>query len=51
MDALIELENRESKTGLALLEVFFPGGLIYKGEKFHTNKAGKRDKHALKALF
>lgn len=51
MDALIELENRERRAGIALLEVFFPGGLVYKGEKFRTNSAGKRDKRAFKALF
>jgi hypothetical protein len=51
MDALIELENREPKAGIALLEVFFPGGLLFKGEKFRTNSAGTRDKRAFKALF
>jgi hypothetical protein len=51
MDVLIELENREPKAGIALLEVFFPGGLVYKGEKFRTNSPGKRDKRAFKALF
>ena len=51
MDALIELENREPKAGIALLDVFFPGGLLFKGERFRTNSPGKRDKRVFKALF
>ena len=51
MDVLIELENRVQGAGICLLNVFYPGGISYKGEIFRKGKAGNRDKRVFKALY
>lgn len=51
MDVLIELENRVQGAGVGLLNVFYPGGISYKGEMFRKGEAGNRDKRVFKALY
>jgi hypothetical protein len=50
IDVLIELENRVQGAGIGLLDVFYPGGISYKGEIFRKSKARNRDKRVFKAL-